>query len=337
VHLEKENAITMSTSTPVTPESIMRIGAGFMASKHLFVASEMGLFAALGEGPRTIDEIAASVGVARRLARISADACVALGLLRREGERYANAPDAQAFLTGRGPMDLRPWARFWNRISYPAWQQLEDALRGTERPGVHAALTPEMAEIFSKGVEGFTRGAANAFADVYDVARHSKILDVGGGTGSFLQYVLAKHPRLNATLFELPSTAAVARKLAANGSIAIVEGDALVGPFPEGHDLVIVANLAHYFGPEKNRTLLRTLRSAVAPRGRIALIDFWTDDTHTQPVMAALVAGEFAVHQPEGDVYSVTEVRAWLEETGWTFVESRPLAGPQSLVVGEAD
>lgn len=329
----------MSSETPVTPESIMRIGAGFMATKHLFVACELGLFTALAEGPRSIDEIAAALGIPGRTARISADACVSLGLVRRDGERYVNAPDAQAFLTGRGPMDLRPWARFWNRISYGAWQGLEDALRGRPSAGVHHEMSPEEAEIFSKGVEGFTRGAANAFADGYDLARHRKVLDVGGGTGSFLRYILAKHPRLQATLFELPKTAAVARKVAAAASgpsIEIVEGDALAGPLPEGHDLVIMANLVHYFGPEKNKTLLRNVRKTIAPRGRVALVDFWTDATHTQPPMAALMAGEFAVHQPEGDVYSVDEGKAWLEETGWKLVETRPLAGPQSVVIAES-
>lgn len=97
-----------------------------------------------------------------------------------------------------------------------------------------------------------------------------------------------------------------------------------------------MANLVHYFGPDKNRTLLRNARKAVAPRGRIAVVDFWTDPTHTQPTLAALVAGEFAVLQPEGDVYSFDEGKAWLEETGWKVLETRPLAGPQSVILGEA-
>ncbi|HET9470223.1 MAG TPA: methyltransferase [Usitatibacter sp.] len=327
----------MANDSVITPESILRIGAGFMAAKHLFVASDIGLFAALAEKPLTLAALATALGLPARTARISADACVSLGLVRREGDRYANAPDAQAFLTGRGPMDLRPWARFWNRISYPAWQGLEEALRGGARTSVHHAMTPEEAEIFSKGVEGFTRGAANAFADVYDLARHRKVLDVAGGTGSFLGHILAKHPRLTATLFEIPSTAAVARRaLAGNPAVVVAEGDALVDRLPEGHDLALVANFVHYFGPEKNKTLLRNIRRAIAPRGRIALVDLWTDATHTQPPLAALMAGEFAVLQPEGDVYSVDECKAWLEETGWKLVDTKPLAGPQSVVVGEA-
>jgi hypothetical protein len=48
------------------------------------------------------------------------------------------------------------------------------------------------------------------------------------------------------------------------------------------------------------------------------------------------MAGEFAVHIRTGDVYSVEEVRGWLDHAGWRFTGLRPLAGPQSLIVAEA-
>jgi hypothetical protein len=53
-------------------------------------------------------------------------------------------------------------------------------------------------------------------------------------------------------------------------------------------------------------------------------------------VIAALMAGEFAVHIRNGDVYSVEEVTGWLGETGWSFIAHTPLAGPVSLVTAEA-
>jgi len=37
-----------------------------------------------------------------------------------------------------------------------------------------------------------------------------------------------------------------------------------------------------------------------------------------------------------GDVYSVQELRSWLDQTGWRFLEQKPLGGPASLVVAEA-
>jgi len=88
----------------ITPDPIMRIAMGFMAAKHLFVASEIGLFASLAQGPATLDELAAACGIPRRTAGISADAMVSLGLLERDGERYRNSDTAAAFLAGQpGP------------------------------------------------------------------------------------------------------------------------------------------------------------------------------------------------------------------------------------------
>ncbi len=58
-----------------------------------------------------------------------------------------------------------------------------------------------------------------------------------------------------------------------------------------------------------------------------------TDPTHTEPVFAALAAGEFLLIAGEGDVYSAAELREWLEDTGWRPLEHKPLTGPTSLLV----
>jgi len=75
----------------VTPDPIMRIAMGFMAAKHLFVASEIGIFEQLASAPATLDELAVRCGIPRCTLRINADAMVSLGLLEREGDRYRNS------------------------------------------------------------------------------------------------------------------------------------------------------------------------------------------------------------------------------------------------------
>ncbi len=82
-------------------------------------------------------------------------------------------------------------------------------------------------------------------------------------------------------------------------------------------------------------SILRRIRAAAPPGARLLLADFWTDPTHTQPLPAALMAGEFAVHLNDGDVYSVEEATAWLSDTGWRLTRHTPLAGPISLVAAE--
>ncbi len=64
-------------------------------------------------------------------------------------------------------------------------------------------------------------------------------------------------------------------------------------------------------------------------------VDFWTNPTHTKPLFAALMAGEWLMGRGEGDVYSEDEMCDLLTVTGWRMIGRRPLTGPASLIVAE--
>jgi hypothetical protein len=266
------------------PEAIVEVAMGFMASKHFFVANEIGLFTALADGPATLEQVAERADVPARTLRIVADAMVALGFLEREENAYRNGAAADAFLSGRGQMNMAPMLRFLNAISYPGWVGLERAVR-TDGP-VWEALTDEQQAIFSEGVEAITAGAAHALADAYDFGRHQRLLDIGGGTGSFLVAILSAHTALEGTLFELAEVAEIAkRKLAASpvaDRVSVTTGSAFEDELPGGHDAVLLANLVHYFLPERNIELVRRVRAAVEPRRAAAPRRFLDrPDAHT--------------------------------------------------------
>lgn len=94
--------------------------------------------------------------------------------------------------------------------------------------------------------------------------------------------------------------------------------------------------MIHLLSPEHTLELLRRTRERVADGARLLLVDFWTDVTHTQPTFAALMAGMFLLISAKGDVYSEEEVRGWLTQSGWQFLERKALAGPGSLMVAQA-
>lgn len=324
----------------ITPDPIMRIATGFMAAKHLFAASAIRLFEGLAGGAVTLDELAAICGVPRRTVGISIDAMISLGLVERDGERYRNSPAASAFLAGAEGRDLRPMLRFFDRISYPLWLNLENALRAGEGERQFHRFSAEEQEIFSAGVEAITAGPAAALAASYDFGQHRRLLDVGGGTGSFLIAILRRYPSLGATLFELPGACAVARQRLASmpegERIAVVEGDFLKDKLPGGHDALIVANTVHVLSAAQNLALLNNMRAAVGAGARLLLVDLWMDPTHTQPPVAPLMAGEYLVMSGDGQAYGEDEADAWLRQTGWRKLERRGLAGPPSVIIAEA-
>ena len=324
----------------VAPDPIFQLATGFMSAKHLFVANEIGLFETLSDGPATLDELAQRVGVPQRTTRIVVDAMTALGLVQRNGERYENSPLAALYLSRRPAHDLRPFLRFWNRISYQRWATLEEAVR--QGKGVLGMLqfTSEEQKIFSEGVEAFSGGSAEALPNAYDFSPHRRLVDLGGGTGSFLKALLQKYPRLECTLYEFPAAAAVARKNLAGTPFAekirIVEGDFLRDAIPEGNDAFLMANVVHVLSPSRNLELLRRVRQHATQGARLLIVDLWTNPTHTEPPFAALMAGEFLIMTGDGDVYSVEEARSWFQQSGWKFVEHKSVTGPVSLVIAEA-
>ena len=331
---------TASTANAVSPAQIMQIASGFMAAKHLFAASELGLFEALADCPATVDALAARTGLSARAARISADAMVALGLLERDGDEYRNGAAAGQYLTGRTPADLRPFLSFWDRISYPAWTTLATAL-ASGPPQEIFELDDELQAIASAGIEAILAGPANALPHAVDLTDRRSLLDVGGGTGSWTIALARAYPQLRSTVLDLPVVAEIARERIDQAGLSaqatVLAADAMADELPTGHDTFLLANIVHYWSPAQNRAMLSRIRQAAPAGACLLLADFWTDATHTEPVHAALMAGEFAVHMRDGDVYSVDEVREWLTDTGWRFVAHTPLAGPQSLIVAEPD
>ncbi len=84
-----------------------------------------------------------------------------------------------------------------------------------------------------------TAGSATALAGSYDFDQHRRLLDLGGGTGSFLVPILERHPGIECGLFELPSVVALAGenlKAYKSGSrVRFYEGDLLRDQLPTGY------------------------------------------------------------------------------------------------------
>jgi len=261
------------------------------------------------------------------------------GVLEAKGGKFANGRAAQEQLTGRGPDDVRAGLRLYDQITWSLWTNLEQTVRSGQ-PARLAKPSADFARIFSEGVEAFTRPAAAALTRAYDFSPHRRILDLAGGTGSYLLPILGQHASISATLYELPQAAdAARRRLSADplgARVEIVEGDALFDPIPGGHDVVLLANTIHLFAPDKVKLLFRRTRDAVAPGARLVIPEYWVDSTHTRPFLGAMLAGTFLLLAGDGTTYSPEEARVWLEATGWRMLAHRPLLGAITVVVAEA-
>jgi SAM-dependent methyltransferase len=313
---------------PPSPGRIIELLAGFMISKTLFAALDVGLFAAAGTGGATPAELAERCAIPERSARAMADLLAGAGLLIRDGGAFRNAPDAEAFLAGRGPFDLRPMARYWDIVSYPTWAHATEAFR--TRRGVRPELDKEQTEAYESGVATVTAETAADLAREYDFSRHTRLLDVGGGYGTFVRPILAAFGDLTATLVDLPEVAAA---VPPGPRLTVRGADLFTDPLPEGHDAILVANVIHLLPPDRITALLRRLREVAGPGARLLLVDWWRTDQAPHP-SARFGAGEFLMIGG-GDLYQVDEMKGWLAETGWRFAALQPLPPPSGVIIAE--
>ncbi|WP_447980237.1 methyltransferase [Candidatus Nitrospira bockiana] len=309
-----------------------------MAATCLFVAHELRLFEHLGHGPATLHELSKKTTVPAPRLRIIADAMVALKLLERRGAQYVNSAAAAAYLSGLPMTDLSPVLRWWHELSYPSWMKLIETVR-TGRPAARPS-TVDQEKAWYAGMEALTERSAEALARQYEFEQQRRLLDIGHGAANYATWILRRHAHLRATFFEQPHRAAQMRwrfkGTEVEHRVTVLAGDCLDDAIPTGHDVILLGQVVHFYGPDRVRRLLAKLRASVDPGARLLLVDYWTDPTHTDPFFAALMAAEFLLATGEGDVYSEEEIRGWLQETRWRMLRHEPLSGSSSLIVAEA-
>ena len=292
---------------------ISRIGYGFMASRALFSALEADVFGHLADGPKSLDALSAGTGIAAGRLRPLLTACVALGLLARDGDGYANAPASATYLVRRSPAYFGDYFRFQvSRQIYPTLQHLDGALRG-ERVEFYRQLDdPAEARAFTLAQHSGSLGPAHVVARLVDLSSARRMLDVGGGSGAFSIVLARRAPQLACTIIDLPGVVAVGRALVRDSGlgdrIRFVEGDARDVSWPDGNDVVLMSYLLSAVAESSAPALLDKAYKALRPGGRLLVHDFVADDDQSGPPLAALWLLNAVTIDP--DVPFITD--AWL-------------------------
>lgn len=110
-------------------DRIEQVAFGFIASKVLFSAPELGLFTELAKGPLNAEDIRKRVGLHAHSVRDFLDALVALGMLERHGEVYSNTADTNFYLDRSKPTYCGSLFEMVNARGYGFWASLTEALQ----------------------------------------------------------------------------------------------------------------------------------------------------------------------------------------------------------------
>ena len=306
---------------------LQRLSRSYREAATLMAAVEVGLFTRVARGADTLTRLTEALDVTATNAERLVTACVALGLLVREGDRLRNAPDVQRYLVEGEPGYAGPWMLF-TKPEWDEWGRLAEHLRHTGLPAVLGkyaeGFTVGEARKYHEATYSIGMGSGRRFVRQVDLGRRRRILDLGGGSGCYCIAACQAHPHLSAVVFDLPPVAEVAREFIAShglsGRITAAAGDFTADPLPPGADVVIMASNLPQYSRDIVQPVIRKAWLALEPGGEMHLIGEMLDAERTGPAYPALWGLAEAVYGSTGIAHSVTECVGYLEAAGFTGV-----------------
>jgi len=336
-----------TNKTPTTPDSIMQLGLGFWGSKTLLSAVEIGLFTELAkEGALDLETLSERFMLHPRSARDFLDALVSLGMLERDGDRYANTPETDLFLDREKSSYVGGMLEMANARLYPFWGSLTEALR-TGQPqneaksgeNLFTALYADPARLkgFLEAMTGISLGSAMAIANKFPWDRYETFVDVGAAQGGLPVQVALAHEHLSGGGFDLPAVGPIFEEYVDSHGLGerlrFYPGDFFTEPLP-ATDVLVMGHILHDWNLEEKRMLLGKAYEALPEGGALIVYEAMIDDDRKENAFGLLMSLNMLIETPGGFDYTGADCSAWMRETGFreTYVEH--LVGPDSMVVG---
>jgi SAM-dependent methyltransferase len=168
-------------------------------------------------------------------------------------------------------------------------------------------ITPENLDATSawtKFTTCLTKYEAAAALDAVDMSAVDKFIDMGGNTGEFALQVCLRHPRVQATVVDLPVVCALGRShIAATaigeaeaGRIAFFPTDMRSGALPAPADLVSFKSVLHDWPDKDAEQLLERAHRLVRPGGRLIIFERGPIDMRGKRIPYAMAADLVFLH-----------------------------------------
>ncbi len=319
-------------------------------ARAYYVVAELKIGDLLREGPRTTGQLAEATGSHERSLYRILRALSGFGVFRENDEgQFEMTPAAEPLLSDK-PGSVRDWTVLTGTL--PTWQAFGQALEvvKTGKNGfelAHGQLgslweycdhDPQFGETFIKAQSSWTQWQRDAILREYDFRRFRKVIDIGGGRGSFLAGVLAQSPETRGVLFDQPQAIELARPLISEAGLdnrcELVAGS-FFDTIPTGGDAYVVKHVLRDWDDESVRKILANCHQVMAPEATLLLIDATIDPQNSHDRITKLLDLE-QMFWLNGALRTLDEWESLLRNTGFRLVDTRRTAIVDAVILEAA-
>ena len=268
-------------------QAVFDLVSGFVYSQVLLACVRLEVLTLLAREPQTLGDLSQHIGLPIDATQRLIDAAIALKLIARCRDGRLRLGSVGAPIAGDAGIAalVEHHALFYADLRDPV-ALLRDGARAdgelarywpycANRSG--EGYAPDRVAAYSRLMSASQTLIANEVLDAYPMRRHRRVLDVGGGEGTFLTAVAARWPHLGCFLFDLPPVAerATARfaTLGLQARALAVGGSFLRDPLPLGADLATLVRVLHDHDDDSVMRILRAVHAALPSDGRVLIAE----------------------------------------------------------------
>jgi len=333
------------------PGPLLGLSGAYWKSCALHAAVVLDVFSPLAEGPATARDLAARLSCDARALGMLLGALCALDLLAKRGDEFALVPLAEAFLVRAAPRYQGHIIRHHHNL-VESFEHLDEAVRTGRRVRGGAQWTEADRQDFLLGMFNMAMGIAPRLAPQLDAlllaaglpglpgltgpAGGARLLDLGGGPGTYAIHFCLAYPGLAASVFDLPTTRPFAEATAKRFGLGygpgqrldFLPGDYTQDPVPGGFDLAWLSHILHGESPAMAAEIVRKAAQALNPGGLLLVHEFLLDDSLDGPEFPALFSLNMLLGTEGGQSYSGGQVGGMLAAAGLSNIARLDFAGP---------
>lgn len=321
-----------------TAEDLLRISNGYWAACAIHAAVKLDVFTPLSACPHSVADLAGLCGCDRRGLAVLLKALAAMGLVEPVEKCWSATPFAAEYLSSCSPGYLGH-ILLHHHYLMSSWAHLDEAVREGAPMRERYAHGDEEArrESFELGMFDLAMLNGPRIAGSIDLAGRTRLLDLGGGPGTYAVHFCQRNPGLSAVVFDLPSTRPFAEQTVSRfglgDRISFVAGDYLIDAIPGRYDTAWLSHILHAEGPEQCAVILAKAVSVLQPGGLLLVQEFVLDDSETAPLYPALFSLNMLLGTREGRSYPEGRIKEMMETAGLRDIRRLPLDLPNGAGV----
>lgn len=302
------------------PGSLLGTSTSYWRGCTLHAGVRLQIFSFIDDELLAVDAVAKAIGADERATGLLLDALVAMGLLVKENRCYGNSEASSKFLRISSPAYMGHILLHHHHL-IDGWAQLDQAVR-TGNPVKKRSYGEEVErESFLMGMFNLAMGLAPTIVSQLDLTGKKRLLDLGGGPGTYAIHFCMANPDMQAVIFDRPTSEPFARKttqsFGVEDRISFKGGDFITDPISGGpFDVAWLSHILHSNSPEHCQLLINKTVEAMEPGGLILIHDFILDNSKHSPEFPALFSLNMLIANGHGRSYSEQEIITMLQNAG---------------------